>query len=345
MDMDFFILIIAGIALVAALVLLRLRRMKAFYVEKGAAGHDNALERIILLRSQLPTAADQRACDRIEARIRAVSRQFSMQTSIAPKKVYELAADLTREIAANYHPEAEDPVLQASISDLLRLNERIVTRLNLKLREFPFNTVKDLNIQKILKGKNFYDAKIKNKIEWLRKFEGLYKAGSRAWMSYNILNPWYWGRKIAYTSVKEITFRYLLTWIITIVGEEAITVYSQRNITTSEAVYERDLAFAMVDMARTHNPVPGEAYALVLDHIFNKARLNDTARIEIARALTTESTGGRFKFHGGYTKAQADRLMDKVNRVAAAGGNMDPEIRDNLEKLEATLAQLVQDSE
>ena len=37
--------------------------------------------------------------------------------------------------------------------------------------------------------------------------------------------------------------------VVTIVGEEAMAVYSRRDINTREAVFERDLAFAMVDMA------------------------------------------------------------------------------------------------
>ena len=342
MDTTAVILILAGSALLTALILLHLRRKSGSGREQGAANHDNALERIARLRSQLPAPVDQQACDRIEAKIKTVSRQFSMQTSIAPKKVYEMAADLTREIAAIYYPGIDNPVLQASISDLLQLNERVVTRLNLKVGEFPLKTVKDINIQKILKGKDYYDSKIKNKIEWFKKFERLYKMGNRAWLSYNVLNPWFWGRKIAYTSAKEITFRYLLTWIITIVGEEAMTVYSRRHINTREAAYERDLAFAMVDMACANKPISRKAYALVLDHVLNKARLSDAIRMDIVRTLTTKNPGGQFKPEGSYTKAQADRLIENVKRVATAGGVPDLELRERLTAIESILAHSVE---
>ncbi len=341
--MDTIILLIVGAALLTALLLLQLKRRKTYAVEREANGQDNALERIARLRRQLPTDTDQKACDRIEARLGDVSRTFSMQTSIAPKKVYELAVDLTRDIAALYHPEADDPIMQASISDLLQLNERIVTRLNIKLKEFPLNAVKDINIHKILKGKNLYDTKIKNKIEWLRKFEGFYKAGSRAWLSYNILNPWYWGRKIAYTSVKEITFRYLLTWIVTIVGEEAMTVYSQRDITTSDAVYERDLAFAMVSVARADKTISVEAYARVLDHIFNKARLSDAVRIDIARALTAKRSKSHFTPQGTYTQVQAERLLKSLNDLAAAQIPTSPESLEMIDKIESKLRHVLKD--
>jgi len=334
MDIYTIILIIVAASLVTALLLLHLRRRKVSAIERLANANDNALARIARLRRQLPTDTDQQACDCIEAHVKAVSRKFSMQTSIAPKKVFEMAAELTREIAAIYHPGADDPILQASISDLMQLNERIAARLNLKLKEFPLNTVKDINIYRILKGKNLYDTKIKNKIEWFQKFEGLYKAGNRAWMTYNVLNPWYWGRKLAYTSVREITFRYLLTWIVTIVGEEALAVYSQRDITTSDAVYERDLAFAMVDVACASKHISAEAYTLVLNHILNKARLSDAVRVNIMRVLTAKKLKTYFTPQGTYTQAQAKRLLKNINDVAAAQETSSPESLEIINKID-----------
>jgi len=336
-DVTIFILIFAGAALLTALVLLRLRRRKRLGEKLGIRGREDALERISLLRNQFPAPADQQACDRIESEVRAVSRHFSMSTSIAPKKIYTLAAELTREIAGIYYPAVDNPVLQASISDLLSLNERIVTRLNLKVQEFPLRTVKDISIQKILQGKDYYDSKIKDKIEWFKKYKTLYKIGSHAWLSYNALNPWYWGRKIAYTSAREITFRYLLTWIITIVGEEAMAVYSRRDINTPEVAFERDLAFAMVDMARTHKDISKAAHAMVLEHVLNKARLSDGLRVTVLRALTVNGSKDMFVPKGVYTEKQKKRLLENVNRVAAAGGELSPETRSRIETLARAL--------
>ncbi len=337
MTMMEILLIFTVLILLSGLLLIRKKRRNESDKSLAPIDSDSALNRIAQLRHQRPTDTDQQACDRIEARVKAVSRKFSVQTSIAPKKVFEMAAELTREIAAIYHPEAEDPILHASISDLMQLNERIATRLNIKLKEFPLNTVKDLNIHSIIKGKNIYETKIKNKIEWLQRFEGLYKAGSRAWMSYNALNPWYWGRKLAYTSVKEITFRSLLTWIITIVGEEAMSVYSQRDITTSDAAYERDLALAMVEVARVGEPISAEVYALVLDHIFNKARLSDAVRIDIARAFMAKKTKSHFRPNGSLTQAQADQLLTNIKKVAALQGGTSPESTEMIETIENEL--------
>ncbi len=316
---------------------MRLRRRKRLREKPGTRGREEALERIALLRNQFPASVDQQACDRIESEVRAVSRHFSMSTSVAPKKIYALAAELTREIAGIYYPAVDNPVLQASISDLLSLNERIVTRLNLKIREFPLNNVKDISIQKIVQGKDYYNSKIKDKIEWFKKYKTLYNMGSHAWLSYNALNPWYWGRKIAYTSAREITFRYLLTWIITIVGEEAMAVYSRRDINTHKVAFERDLAFAMVDMARAHEDISKEAHAMVLDHVLNKSRLSDGLRVTVLRALMANGPRDMFVPKGVYTEKQKKRLLENVNRVAAAGGELSPESRSRLEALARAL--------
>ena len=337
MEATIVILIFTGLALITALILMRLRRRKRLREKRGTRGREDALERIALLRNQFPAPADQLACDRIESKVKTVSRHFSMSTTIAPKKIYALAAELTREIAGIYYPAVDNPVLQASISDLLCLNERIVTRLNLKIREFPLNTVKDINIQKIMQGKDYYDSKIKNKIEWLKKYKTLYNIGSHAWLSYNALNPWYWGRKIAYTSAREITFRYLLTWVITIVGEEAMAVYSRRDINTHAVAYERDLAFAMVDMAHAHENISKEAHAMVVDHVLNKSRLSDGLRVTVLRALMAKGPHDMFVPKGVYTEKQKKRLLENVNRVAAAGGKLSPESRSRLEALERAL--------
>ena len=113
MEATVVILIFAGSVLLTALVLLRLRRKKRLGEKQATRGREDALERIALLRNQFPASTDQQACDRIESEVRAVSRHFSMSTSIAPQKVYELAADLTKEIAGIYYPVVDNPVLQA----------------------------------------------------------------------------------------------------------------------------------------------------------------------------------------------------------------------------------------
>jgi len=335
MDTTLIILALTGCLLMAVLPLLRHHRRKA--LPNAWPEQEDPLKHIAALRSQYPSPEDQLAFDRIEKELKGVGRTFSLKTSLAPRKVYEKAADLTRDIAAIYHPEAENPILRASLADLLKLDERVVARLNFKIHEFPLKTVKDISIEKILAGKDFYDSKVKNKLEWIKKYKTIYSLSNNAWLAYNALNPWYWGRRLAYTSVREITFRYLLTWIVTIVGEEAMAVYGRRDINTREAVFDRDLAFAMVDLAHTQPSISGKTYSAVLDHVLNHARINDTVRVNVLRALISKKPSKESLIEGSYTPRQTRRFLAALNKVAKADADPSPEIEAKLDAIASAL--------
>ena len=336
MDTTVIILILTAGLLLAALALIGRRRRKAL---TGAwPEQEDPLEYIAALKTQYPSPEDRLALERIESELKAVSRTFALKTSLAPKKVYSLAAGLTRDIAAIYYPDSENPMQRASLADLLKLDERVVARLNLKINEFPLKAVKDISIEKILTGKDFYESKVKNKLEWLKRYKTVYNLGNNAWLAYNALNPWYWGRRLAYTSVREITFRYLLTWIITIVGEEAMAVYGRRDINTSEAVFDRDLAFAMIDLAHTRPNISGKVYAMLLDHILNRARLSDPVRVNVLRALVAAKPLREFQFEGTYTPRQIRRFLEALNKVANADGDPSLEMQSRLDAMAGALA-------
>jgi hypothetical protein len=335
MDMTVIILTLTGCTLLAALVLIWHRRRKAL---PGAwPEQEDPFKRIAALKTQSPSPEDQLALERIEKALKGIGRKFSLKTSLAPRKVYAMAADLTRDIAAVYYPEAENPILKASLADLLNLDARVVARLNLKTNEFPLKAVKDVSIEKILAGKDFYDSKVKSKLEWFNKYKKLYALGNNAWLAYNALNPWYWGRRLAYTSVREITYRYLLTWVVAIVGEEAMAVYGRRDINTPEAVFDRDLAFAMVDMAHTQPVISGKTYAVVLDHILNRSRLNDTVRVNVLRALVSKKPSRETLLEGTYSPRQTRRFLAALNKVAAADGDLSPETAARLDAIAIAL--------
>lgn len=336
MDTTIIILILTACLLLSALTLIRHRRRKAL---TGAwPEQEDPLGHIAVLRTQNPSPRDQLAIERIERELKGVSRTFALKTSLAPGKVYGMAADLTRDIAAIYYPDAENPILRASLADLLKLDERVVARLNLKLNEFPLKTVKDISIEKILAGKEFYDSKVKDKLAWIKKYKTVYTLGNNAWLAYNALNPWYWGRRLAYTSIREITFRYLLTWIVTIVGEEAMSVYGRRNINTREAVFDRDLAFAMVDLVHTQPGISAKTYAAVLDHVLNQARLNDTVRTNVLRSLISKNPSKEFLPEGKYMPRETRRFLAALNKVAAADGDPSPETKAKLDAMADALA-------
>ena len=244
-------LLLAAFALLSALLLDR-RRINREHQEELIARETEQEEfkQIELIRVHNPTEQDLQAYELIESERQKVWKNLLTKTSISPRKIYQLSFDLIREIAAIYNPDVENPEFQASVSDLLELNYRIIERVKEYLEEFPLNTIKDLNIQDILKYKGYYDRLSEFElVKFAKDHKYLYTIGRYAWMGYNVINPWYWGRKVVFTASREGAFRHLLAVIVTVVGEEAVLVYSERNIKAKAVAVEKNIAFEMINMA------------------------------------------------------------------------------------------------
>jgi hypothetical protein len=76
---------------------------------------------------------------------------------------------------------------------------------------------------------------------------------------------------------------------------------------------------------------------MVVDHVLNKARLSDGLRVSVLRALMANGSQDMFIPKGVYTEKQKKRLLENVNRVAAAGGELSPENRSRLDALSRAL--------
>jgi len=219
------------VALILIFVLFGVRRHnRNQHKEKpDRAIEEGHFQQIELIRVENPSSQDKKAYELIEAERKKVWTRLSLKTSIAPREIWRISLGLIKEIAAIYHPEAENPQFQASIDDLLELNERIVKRLQEYLEKPPLNTIKDLNIQDVLTYKKRYERFSQSSgIKFIHKHKRLYSIGKHAWTVRNFLNPWYWGRKVVYTAGKEGLYRHLLNVVLKVVGEEAIMVYSER---------------------------------------------------------------------------------------------------------------------
>ncbi len=313
-------------ALLAALFLLggalaTLRRHNRTQQQKllSQVAEEASLQQIELIRVQHPSEHDQRAYELTENRRQQVWTSLSFQTSLAPKKIWQLSFGLIKEIAAIYHPEIENPQFQASILDLLELNERVIARILEHLDEFPLSTIKNLNIQDALTYKEYYDKYSKFElIEFAKHHKHLYEIGQYLWMGYNALNPWYWGRKAVFTASREGTTRYLLSLIITIVGEEAILVYSKRYIRKQSVSVEKNIAFEMINMAVADGIVSQEEYSVILNFVLNNSRFDDRVKITLLQALQHKKPVKTTEIPGGYSDKDKQRLLTEVERVAKA---------------------------
>ena len=332
-------LLSAAVILLSVLFLVRRRNRTQQAALLAREEESQNFKQIELTRVQNPTEYDLRAYALIESKRQQVWTSFSTKTAFSPRIIYQFAFDLIREVAAIYYPDLENPVMQASIFDLLELNYRIIERVKEYLEEFPLNTIRDLNIQNILKYKDYYDKLSDSKlVQFAQQHTYLYAIGKYAWMGYNVLNPWYWGRKIVFTAGKEGLFRYLLTVIITVVGEEAVLVYSRRNIKAKAAAVEKNIAFEMINMAVIDGIVSAEEYEVILDFILQNPQLDDQRKVTLLKALLRKRPlKSAVSFEMDDEKAKK-RLLAEVERVAKADQLGILKKREALKSLEESLA-------
>lgn len=332
-------LVFAAVILLVVLMLVRRRHQQQQLAQTDSQPDDHSFEQIELIRVQNPTDQDLQAYALIETERQAIWKSLSTNTSIAPRKIYQIAFDLVQRIAVIYHPDHENPVFQASIADLLELNYRIITRLQDYLEEFPLNTIKDLNVEDILRYKNYYDRFTNFElVKMAQKHQNLYTLGRYLWMGYNALNPWYWGQKVVLTAGKESIFRYLLSVIITIVGEESVLVYSKRNIRAKSAAIEKNIAFEMINMAISDGTVSQQEYEVILDFILNNSRLDEHIKLTLMKALQRKRPTKPTIPLDTYDEKDKKRLLAEVERVAKADTFGLLKKQDALKTIETSLA-------
>ena len=326
-------LIFAALILFSILVVIRQHNRKQQKDNLDSEFEEGNFPEIELAQVENPTQQDKQAYELIEAERQKVLTSLSLQTSISPRKTWQMSFDLIKEIATIYYPDIENPQYQASFSDLLMLNERIVKRVQEYLEYFPLNTIKDLNIKDVLTYKKRYENYSQSAIfEFTKKHKYLYSIGKHAWMGYNALNPWYWGRRALTKTGKEATYRYLLNKILTIVGEEAVKIYSKRDVRKEAVIVEKNIAFEMINMALVDKVVSSKEYEVILNFILSNNKFDDGVKITLLKTLQRKCSLKTDMPVATYNEKEKKRLLAKVEKVAKA------DKQDTLKKSEALKA-------
>lgn len=331
-------LVFVVLILVSVLLAVRRHNRKQQKEKLDRAIEEGNLQQIELVRVQNPSQQDKQAYELIEAERKKVWTSLSLKTSLAPKAIWQMSLVLIKEIAAIYHPEAEEPQFQASIDDLLEFNERIVKRLQEYLEKPPLNTIKDLNIQDVLTYKKRYERFSQSAgVKFAQKHKHLYSIGKHAWTVRNFLNPWYWGRKVVFTAGKEGLNRRLLSVVLKVVGEEAILTYSKRHIRKEAVALDKNIAFEMINMALVDNVVSSEEYEIILNFILNNSKFDDRIKIILLKALKRKRPVKTAFSLDAYNDKEKKRLLAEVERVAKADKLETLKKREALKALEESL--------
>lgn len=177
-----------------------------------------------------PRPEDQEALELIRSRRRRFLLNLWPDTRLNLGFLTEISQNLVQDIARVYHPQEERPELKASLADLVALYTRVGARLTLWLDTLPIRPFKDVELLTILQYHELYQRVKQHPGYLFLKRHHLDKAARWAWTLKNLLNPWYWSRKAAYTGSREVLQRLFLAKLTDLVGEEAVRLYGRRPL-------------------------------------------------------------------------------------------------------------------
>ncbi len=223
-----YIWVIWGVAVLWAGSLLLVRR---FTLKRLAAalGRPEARQGDLSMPLPDPRPEDQEALNLIREYRRRRLLKLWPNTRLSFKEINELSQNLVADIARIYYPEEERPELKASLGDLAALYRRVGVRLSAWLETVPFRPLKDMELSTVLFLHGTYQRVRAHPVHQFLQRTHLYQAARWLWTSVNVVNPYYWGSRAAYTGGREFLFRLFLAKVISVVGEEAMRLYSRRS--------------------------------------------------------------------------------------------------------------------
>ena len=175
-----------------------------------------------------PTLRDEEAYRIVDEERGRVWKNFSSETVLTADYVLAQSRGLVAKIAAVYYPDIEEPVYQVTVLGLLHLFRRVAERLEGYLNKFPLTVLRDRTIAEMLLLHSGYVKVRENPVVKLLGNKFVNTARRLVWSAYNVTNPWFYGRQIVWAVGREMGTRYLLTLILTIVGEEAVQLYRKK---------------------------------------------------------------------------------------------------------------------
>lgn len=200
--------------------------------------------------------------------------------------INELSQALIKDLAAIYYPEEARPELKASLADLVALYRRVGVRLSDWLESLPLRPLKELELVTLWRLHESYKQVRTHPVYQFLKRHHLDRAARWLWAVYNVANPWYWGRRAAYTGSRELLARLFLAQVIKVVGEEAIRLYSRRS--PNLRLYRRYQAGVqeLLNLAcNGEGGLPPGASSFILQKVLRAKGLDDREKVALLRKL------------------------------------------------------------
>jgi GTPase SAR1 family protein len=202
---------------------------------------------------------------------------------------YGYVMKVSEAIAAVYYPEMKNPHYLAKIEDLAILNNRIFSRID-DILSLPFlKKLKRFNIDSILKIHRLYTSPL----GFIFRNRETRKAMKQISGAINIINPWYWARQYLTEYSLETATRFFIVKFITIIGEEAVILYGDKEEEKSRNDNEKLLMMAMIRALLTEKEaISKQDFEDIYIRLFENDYLDENEKIEILKYLA-----GKKKFN------------------------------------------------
>ncbi len=268
---------------------LTLKRLSAALNQEEARLED------LEIRLPDPQPQDQEALRLLREYRRRYLYKLWPDTRFSFREINELSQTLVAEIARIYYPEEERPELKASLADLVALYRRVGVRLTAWLETVPFRPLRDMELSTVMLLHDTYQKVKNHPVHQFLKRHHMYRAARWAWGAVNIVNPYYWGRRAAYTGGREFLARTFLAKVVTVVGEESIRLYSRRSPNLHLFRRYQVGVQEMINLALGENgDLPAEVAANLLKSILKTKGLEDQEKVallkKVSRPRRREST-------------------------------------------------------
>ncbi len=229
-----------------------------------------------------PGALEQQALEVIARMREQVWELPDSELQLGFEAFNQRALNILRTIGALYHPQADRPEYQASLSDTLEMVKRVSSRLSKLASTIPIKYIGD---RKLSDFQRYYQVYLKiNESPVLKLFKKnphIYKAAKLALSMKNMANPFYWaGRELTREGYFLILRWFYLTFTSEI-GKEAIRLYGGKSFQQEE---DRDAALVCYRLFHTmrkwSGPTPAE-WAAFVGFVAGHSALDSDSKLHI----------------------------------------------------------------
>ncbi len=168
--------------------------------------------------------------------IKIKQNQFLLLRKTNPifQSLKDTVLELINEIAKIYYPKSKHPIAELSINEIMLLDKYLLDKINELLSKKGFKILKNIKISTILTIADMNTNFQKNKVIKYSKKLHLPAIVKTINLGFNVLNPFYWFKKLVISPSINLIIKKMFLIIISIVGEETYQIYSKKLFITDE---------------------------------------------------------------------------------------------------------------